>query len=155
MDKAVFYLEGPKAQHEGNRLLMMSKMIEHHFEYGSMFNLPDTRVEVLLGGSKEEIIKFHNLVREDFTNWVKNKVKDHQAVKDQIGNPGILVTDLTFSEHIRVHKIGLFSHSLTFDQIHKGVDIYGDLKKVIKKNLFAQNILLVVVVILTLKIIFL
>ena len=51
MAKAVFYLKGSKAQFEGNRLMLTSKLIEHHFEKGAVFNLPDGRVEIIIEGS--------------------------------------------------------------------------------------------------------
>ncbi len=131
MTKAVFYLSGPKAQHEGNRLLMTSKMIEHGFEKGAVFNLPDGRVEVLLEGSKDSIDEFHNLAKKDFIAWVKSKAINHEAVKKQIGNPGIRFSELDYNEDLLVHKLEIYGHSLTFDQIYKGVDVYKDLTQAI------------------------
>ncbi len=129
MAKAVFYLKGSKAQHEGNRLLLTSKLIEHHFKKGAVFNLPDGRVEVLLEGLEDKINGFHTIVKRDFVRWVEEKAKDKDEVKKQIGNPGISFTDLEFDEDLIIHDIGLFSHSLTFDQVYKGVDIFKELNK--------------------------
>ena len=129
MDKAVFYLKGPKAQHEGNRLLLTSKLIEHHFEKGAVFNLPDGRVEILIEGEKDKIVDFHSIAKRDFVKWVEEKAKNHDEVKKQIGNPGISFSDPEFDNDLIVHKIGLFSHSLTFDQVYKGVDIFKELNK--------------------------
>ncbi len=132
MAKAVFYLSGPKVQHEGNRLLMASKMIEHGFEKGAVFNLPDGRVEVLLGGPKEKIEEFHNIAKNDFIEWVKPKAVDHEDVKKQIGNPGIRFSELDFDDDLFVHELEIYGHSLTFDQIYKGVDVYKELIQAIK-----------------------
>ena len=134
MTKAVFYLSGPKAHHEGNRLLMASKMIEHGFEKGAVFNLPDGRVEVLLEGPKEKIQDFHRTSKRDFTAWVKAKVKDHKEVKKQIGNPGIRFSDLDLNNDLLVHKLEIYGHSLSFDQIYKGVDVYKDLRDQMREN---------------------
>lgn len=131
MVKAVSYLTGPKAQHEGNRLLMASKMIEFGFEKGAAYNLPGGRVEVLLEGPKEKIIDFYNMAKRDFESWVKAKAKDGKAVKEQFGNPGVRFTSLDFDEDLLVHRLEIYGHSLTFDQIYKGVDVYKDLKTAI------------------------
>ena len=133
MAKAVFYLSGSKAQHEGNRLLLASKLIEFGFEKGAVFNLPDGRVEVLLEGLKDKIEEFHNMVKKDFIAWVKAKAHDHEAVKKQIGNPGIHFSELDYNEDLLVHKLEIYGHSLTFDQIYKGVDVYKDLTQAIRE----------------------
>jgi acylphosphatase len=127
MAKAVFYLSGEKAQHEGNRLLMTSKMIEHGFEKGAVFNLPDGRVEILLEDSQEKIEGFHAMTKRDFVAWVKLKLVNQEAIKKQIGNPGINFSELDFNDDLFVHKLEIFSHSLTFDQIYKGIDVYKNL----------------------------
>lgn len=132
MAKAVFYLSGEKAQHEGNRLLMTSKMIEHRFEKGAAFNLPDGRVEILLEDSQEKIERFHEMAKNDFVSWVETKLVNQEAIKKQIGNPGINFSELDFNDDLLVHKLEIFSHSLTFDQIYKGVDVYTDLTQAIK-----------------------
>ncbi|MBD3261202.1 MAG: hypothetical protein GF334_05885 [Candidatus Altiarchaeales archaeon] len=134
MVKAVFYLKGKNAQHEGNRLLMASKMIEHGFEKGAVFNLPDGRVEVLMEGPKEKIVQFHSMASRDFESWVKAKAKDHKTVKEQIGNPGVKFTSPEFDDDLLVHKLEIYGHSLTFDQIYKGVDVYKDLKEQMREN---------------------
>ncbi|MBL7160588.1 MAG: acylphosphatase [Candidatus Aenigmarchaeota archaeon] len=133
MSKVVFYLSGTKAQHEGNRLLLASKMIEFGFEKGAVFNLPDGRVEVLLEGERERIEKFHTTAKNDFTSWVMAKTEEHNAVKEQIGNPGIMFSDLDFNDDLLVHKLEIYGHSLTFDQIHKGVDVYKELTQAIRE----------------------
>lgn len=133
MAKAVFYLTGPCAQHEGNRLLLASKMIEYGFGKGAVYNIPGGRVEVLLEGPKEKIEVFHKTAKRDFEAWVKAKARDSNDVKEQIGNPGINFTDLDFDDDLIVHKLEIFGHSLTFDQIFKGVDVYKELNKEIRK----------------------
>ena len=139
MTKAVFYLSGSKAQHEGNRLLMASKMIEHGFEKGAVFNLPDGRVEVLIEGSRDRIETFHSLAKEDFTAWVKSKATDHETVEKQIGNPGIKFSDLDYDEDLLIHKLEIYGHSLTFDQIYKGVDVYKNLIITQQKLIITQE----------------
>lgn len=133
MAKAVFYLTGPKAHHEGNRLLIASKMIEYGFEKGAAYNIPGGRVEVLLEGPKGKIEDFYKTAKRDFEVWVKSKAKDHSEVKEQIGNPGIKFTDLDFDDDLLVHKLEIYGHSLTFDQIYNGVDVYKELKNEIKQ----------------------
>ena len=133
MAKAVFYLSGPRAQHEGNRLLMSSKMIEHGFEKGAVFNLPDGRVEVLLEGREKKIREFYQTSKRDFTSWVKSKARDYEEVKDQIGNPGVRFSVLDMNKDLLVHKLEIYGHSLTFDQIHKGVDVYRELTQAIRE----------------------
>ena len=133
MAKAVFYLSGAKAQHEGNRLLLSSKMIEFGFEKGSVYNLPGGRVQVLLEGHRDKIEEFYKITKRDFFDWVKAKAKDDKAVKEQIGNPGIRFTELDFDEDLLVHRLEVYGHSLTFDQIYKGVDVFKELNKTNKK----------------------
>lgn len=132
MAKAVFYLSGANAQHEGNRLLMSSKMIEHGFEKGAAFNLPDGRVEILLEGPADKIKEFHRIAKRDFLVWVKTKVMNRKTMEKQIGNPGIKFSELDFDNDLLVHKLEIYGHSLTFDQIYKGVDVYKDLTQAIK-----------------------
>ncbi|MFQ5888264.1 MAG: acylphosphatase, partial [Candidatus Hydrothermarchaeales archaeon] len=114
-------------------------LIEFGFEKGAVFNLPDGRVEVLLGGPKEKIKEFHNIVLENFIHWAKAKAKDHEALKKQIGNPGIRFSELDFNEDLLVHKLATYGHSLTFDQIYKGVDIYKNLVAGYNKQINVQQ----------------
>ena len=88
MAKAVFYLSGAKAQHEGNRLLMASKMIEFGFEKGSVYNLPGGRVQVLLEGHRDKIEEFYKITKRDFFDWVKAKAKDNKAYERTDWKPG-------------------------------------------------------------------
>lgn len=59
---------------------------------------------------------------------------DKEEFKRRMGNPhpSLTVTDLEFKEDLLVLDVGLFSHSLTFDQIYKGVDVYKELIGAIK-----------------------
>ncbi len=132
MAKAVFYLSGKNAHHEGNRLLMASKMIEWGFEKGAAYNQPGSRVEVLIAGPREKIIEFYETAKRDFTTWVKAKDKDHHAIKEQIGNPGLRFSALDFDDELLIHKLEIYGHSLTFDQIYKGVDVYKELISAIR-----------------------
>ena len=56
---------------------------------------------------------FHSTKKKDFVKSVEEKAKNHDEVKKQIGNPGISFTNPEFDDDLIVHKIGLFSHSLT------------------------------------------
>jgi len=62
---------------------------------------------------------------------LEESARDVEEIKNMIGNPhpNITVTELTFDDNLVVLDIGLFSHSLTFDQIYKGVDVYKELTK--------------------------
>ena len=134
MVKALFYVEGKKmpVQHIGCRMIITREMILAGFKKGGAFNLPDGRVEVILDGSKEEIDDFYNKVKENLFDWLIASAKDKNKLKENLGNPGIRVSDLEFNENLLVLDIGLFSHALTFDQIYKGVDVYQDLTIAIK-----------------------
>ena len=118
---------GKNAHHEGNRLLLASKMIEHGFEKGAAFNTPAGVVQVILEDPQEKIEKFYELAKRDYVEWVKQKAKNHQEVKDQIGNPRIHFSNLEFDDDLYVHKLENNGHSLTFDQNYNGLDVYKEL----------------------------
>ncbi|MBS3057422.1 MAG: acylphosphatase [Candidatus Diapherotrites archaeon] len=133
MTKALFYIEGEKVQHVGLRLIVTNKIIHAGFTRGGAFNMPDGRVEVVLEGDKEMIQAIHKEIKEHLIDWLKERAKDEEELK-KITNPAIKrVTDLEFKEDLLVLDVGLFSHSLTFDQIYKGVDVYKDLTSAIKE----------------------
>ena len=134
MAKALFYIEGEKVQHIDCRLIVTRELIHAGFTKGGSFNLPDGRVEVVLEGDEEDIRAIHENVRKNLVNWLERSFGDKEILKRQIGNPRpyITVTDLEFNERLLVLDIGLFSHSLTFDQIYKGVDVYEELVKAIR-----------------------
>ncbi|MEA3255383.1 MAG: hypothetical protein U9Q22_06065, partial [Candidatus Altiarchaeota archaeon] len=71
-------------------------------------------------------------ISEHLVEWLKKDAVDVDNLVKKIGNPGIKVTELEYNEDILVLDIGLFSHSLTFDQIYKGVDVYKGLANAIK-----------------------
>jgi len=131
--KALFYIKGKNVQHVGCRLLITRAMIHAGFTKGGAFNLPDGRVEVVLEGSKEDIESFHHRVGEELIDWIIERAEDKKEIKRKIGNPGIKVEEIEWRDDIIVLDIGLFSHSLTFDQIYKGVDVYKDLTKAISE----------------------
>ncbi len=133
MSKALFYIEGEKAQHVGLRLLLTNKIIHAGFTKGGVFNLPDGRVEVVLEGDKEKIEAMHNETKDRLIDWLKERAKEKKELL-HFTNPAIKrVTDLEFNEDLLVLDVSLFSHSLTFDQIYKGIDVYKDLTKAILK----------------------
>ena len=131
--KALFYITGEKVQHVGCRLKITSTLIHAGFKKGGAFNLPDGRVEVILEGDKEDIERVHGEISEHLIEWLKKDADDVDKLVKQIGNPGIKVTELEFNDDILVLDIGLFSHSLTFDQIYKGVDVYMGPAEAIKE----------------------
>jgi len=63
----------------------------------------------------------------------KARALDHEAVKEQIGNPGIRFSELEFNDDLLVHKLAIYGHSLIFDQIYKGVDVYRELTMAIRE----------------------
>ncbi len=128
--KALFYITGKNVQHVGLRLKVTSALIHAGFKKGGAFNLPDGRVEVVLDGDKNDIERIHKEISENLVDWLKKDADDVDKLVKQIGNPGIKVTELEFTEDIIVLDIGLFSHSLTFDQVYKGVDVYTGVKEV-------------------------
>jgi len=131
--KALFYISGRQAQHIGCRLTVTTEMIHAGFLRGGAFNLPDGRVEVVLEGRRQDIESFH--ARMDgggLAELIIQRANDQKAVRKLIGNPGLIVNPLEYRDDIIVLDIGLFSHSLTFDQIYKGVDVYRDLTAAIK-----------------------
>ncbi|MDD2666605.1 MAG: hypothetical protein PHD13_05210 [Methanocellales archaeon] len=132
--KALFYIEGNHVQHIGCRLTVTTKLIHDGFKKGGAFNLPDGRVEVVLEGSKDDITHAHREIKENLISWLEESARDVEAIKNMIGNPhpNIKVTDLDFDDNLVVLDIGLFSHSLTFDQIYKGVDVYKELTTAIR-----------------------
>ncbi|MDI6888555.1 MAG: acylphosphatase [Methanocellales archaeon] len=132
--KALFYIEGKEVQHIGCRLTVTRELIRAGFTKGGAFNLPDGRVEVVLEGDEDRIKYMHKEVRENLVNWLEQGAVDRKTLKRRMGNPhpSLTVTDLEFKEDLLVLDIGLFSHSLTFDQIYKGVDVYKELIGVIK-----------------------
>lgn len=134
MVKALFYIEGKTVpvQHEGVRLIITKNLIHMGFTKGGAFNLPDGRVEVVLEGDKEKLIEAHKEIKENLLEWMLQASNDREKLKEKIGNPGVKVSDLEFNENLLVLDIGLFGHSLTFDQIYKGVGVYKELTKAIK-----------------------
>ena len=131
--KAIFYVTGKEVQHVGCRLTITSALIHAGFQKGGAFNLPDGRVEVVLEGEEEQIKKVHKEISENPVHWLIRDADDREAPVKKIGNPGIKVTPLEYNDDILVLDIGLFSHSLTFDQIYKGVNVYKDLTDAIKQ----------------------
>lgn len=132
--KALFYISGKNVQHVGLRLTITTEMIHHGFTKGGAFNLPDGRVEVVLEGNKDDITKFHEYIQDNLVNILKSKTKDKEELIRRIGNPGIKVEGIEFrGDDLLVLDIGLFSHSLTFDQVYKGVDVYSELTIVLKE----------------------
>ena len=129
--KALFYIAGKNVQHVGCRLRVTSALIHAGFTKGGAFNLPDGRVEVVLEGDEEDIERVHREISEHLLEWLKKDAVDVDNLVEKIGNPGIKVTELEYNEDILVLDIGLFSHSLTFDQIYKGVDVYKGLANAI------------------------
>jgi len=115
--KALFYISGKAVQHVGCRLRVTSALITAGFEKGGAFNMPDGRVEVVLEGRKEDIERVHKDISDNLISWLKKDADDVNKLVEKIGNPGIKVSDLEYDEDILVLDIGLFSHSLTFDQI--------------------------------------
>jgi len=125
--KALFYISGKNVQHIGLRLIITTEMIHRGFEKGGAFNLPDGRVEVVLEGEKDDIINFHKDIQENLIRILESKAEDKEELMRKIGNPGIKVEELDFRPDLLVLDIGLFSHSLTFDQVYKGVDVFKEL----------------------------
>lgn len=131
--KALFYISGKNVQHIGLHLIITTEMIHSGFTKGGAFNLPDGRVEVVLGGKKEDIVSFHKRISNDLIDILKSKAKDKEELIRKIGNPEIKVEEVEFRDDLLVLDIGLFSHSLTFDQVYKGVDVYTELTNVLKE----------------------
>jgi acylphosphatase len=131
--KAIFYVTGEVVQHAGCRLRITSALIHAGFKKGGAFNLPDGRVEVVLEGEEEQVKKVHRDISDNLVEWLIRDADDREGLKKRIGNPGIKVTPLEYNNDIIVLDIGLFSHSLTFDQIYKGVDVYKDLAHAISR----------------------
>ncbi len=128
MVKSVFYVEGKHVQDVGLRMVLTEKIIHAGFTKGGVFNLPDGRVEVVLESTDEEkITSFHKAVVENLIAWLESATADKERLKHLIGNPGISVSKLEFNEKLLVLDVGLFSHSLEFDQLLKGVDAYWEL----------------------------
>lgn len=129
MPKALFYIKGKNVpvQHVGCRLIVTKEMIHAGFKKGGAFNMPDGRVEVVLEGSRGNIENMHGRVSENICRWVANARNGGRAAKARQGNGGIVVSPLEFDDSLLVLDIGLYSHSLTFDQIYKGVDVYREL----------------------------
>lgn len=132
--KALFYITGEKVQHIGCRLVVTRELIYRDFKKGGAFNLPDGRVEVVLGDKdKDKIVETHRYLKENLVSLLKRDSGDREKLGKLIGNPGIKVTNLEFNEDILVLDIGLFSHALTFDQVYKGVDVYDKVARAIEK----------------------
>jgi len=131
--KALFYISGKSVQHIGLQLIVTTEMIHRGFTNGGAFNLPDGRVEVVLEGKKDDIIDFHKHISENLISILESKTTDKEELIRRIDNPGIKVEELEFRDDLLVLDIGLFSHSLTFDQIYKGVDVYKELRNAINK----------------------
>ena len=131
--KAIFYVTGKEVQHVGCRLKITSALIHAGFKKGGAFNLPDGRVEVVLEGEEKQVEKVHKDISDNLVDWLIRDAVDREALKKRIGNPGIKVSPLEYNNDIIVLDIGLFSHSLTFDQVYKGVDVYKDLAHAINQ----------------------
>jgi acylphosphatase len=131
--KALFYITGKNVQHVGCRIRVTSYLIHQGFKKGGAFNLPDGRVEVVLEGDEEDIQKAHEEISHNLVDWLKKDADNVEKLIKKIGNPGIKVTNLEVNEDLLVLDIGLFSHSLTCDQIYKGVDVYKGLTEAIEK----------------------
>ncbi|MFH1224629.1 MAG: hypothetical protein V1676_02385 [Candidatus Diapherotrites archaeon] len=129
MAKALFYIEGKNVpvQHTGCRIIITKELIHMGFTKGGAFNLPDGRVEVVLEGDRERLIETHKAIKENLYSWLINASENKEGLKKKLGNPGVKVSKLEFNGSLLVLDIGLFSHSLTFDQIYKGVDVYKEL----------------------------
>jgi acylphosphatase len=131
--KALFYITGKQAQHVGCRLKVTTALIQFDFKKGGAFNLPDGRVEVVLEGEQANIERAHKEISDNLIEWLKKDSDDVEALVKKIGNPGVKVSPLEYRDDITVLDIGLFSHSLTFDQIYKGVNVYAGLTSAIDK----------------------
>ncbi len=94
--------------------------------------MPDGRVEVVLEGEKEKLVAVHKEIKENLYKWIIEASDNKEEMAGKIGNPGVKVSELEFDNDLLVLDIGLFSHSLAFDQIYKGVDVYKELTKAIK-----------------------
>lgn len=129
MTKALFYIEGKTVpvQHEGVRLIITKRLIHMGFIKGGAFNMPDGRVEVVLEGDKQKLVEAHQEIKENLLEWLLQASQDREKLKEKIGNPGVKISELEFNENLLVLDIGLYSHSLTFDQIYKGVSVYKEL----------------------------
>ncbi len=131
MAKAYFEIVGNEengkviqVQHVGCRLTIVKQMIHKGFTKGGAFNLPTGEVRVVLEDDKEKIESFHKEVEDNLIEWL---TKENEELHKKIGNPGIEVKPIVYDEKILVLDIGLYGHSLTFDQIYKGVDVYKEL----------------------------
>jgi len=136
--KALFYITGKNVQHIGCRLVITRELIHRGFKKGGAFNLPDGRVEVVLEGTEKQLETFRKDVDENLMGWLDKYVEDRDILTkemfEKIKNPGIHVSPkLEYSDELLVLDIGLFSHSLTFDQVYKGIDVYKELKDAINK----------------------
>lgn len=135
--KALFYIE-PKeehnrVQHIGCRLLIAEKLIHAGFTKGGAFNLPDGRVEVVLEGDRKDIETFYIDIKKHIIELLEARTQDKDRLKEMIGNPGITLSPLEYKDNLRILDIGLYSHSLEMSQLEKGVDVYYDLTRAIKK----------------------
>ncbi len=131
MPKALFYIEGKNVQHIGCRLIVTKQLIHTGLTKGGAFNLPDGRVEIVLEGSEDQLKNAHNYIKDNLIEWIKQSANEREELKRLIGNPkpDVKISELEFNDSLLVLDIGLFSHSLTFDQIYKGIDVYKDLTK--------------------------
>jgi acylphosphatase len=141
--KALFYIE-PKeehnqVQHIGCRLLIAEKLIHAGFRKGGAFNLPDGRVEVVLEGEMKDIELFHAELERHLVEWLEAGTGDKERLKRMIGNPGITLSKLEYTDNLRVLGIGLYSHSLEMTQLEKGVDVYYALTAAIKEQTNASS----------------
>ncbi len=136
--KARFFIEpkgkNSRVQHIGCRLVLTEKMIHAGFKKGSVFNMPEGTVEVAIEGPKKDIIAFHSKVQKNLVEWLTESAKDKEYLKMMLGNPGLVVTELSFSENLQVLDVGLYSHSLEMSQLEKGVDVYYELVSEIRKG---------------------
>jgi len=150
--KAVFYLKGVDAQQHGIRLILTSKLIERHFKRASVWDDPNgIQTEILMEGYQEEIKKFYEETKEHLIDWINTRNQDIGVAQRISKNPGVDITlsKLEFNENLRVHDLVLFGHSLTFDEVSKGYNVFvdniktnkelretlADIRKVIEKKL--------------------
>ena len=113
-------------------MVITREMIHRGFTKGGAFNLPTGEVRVALDGERDKIEAFHKDVEDNIIEWLKKSAGDEEKLLKKIGNPGINVKPVIYDEDILVLDIGLYSHSLSFDQIYKGIDTYGELNQTIK-----------------------
>jgi exopolysaccharide biosynthesis polyprenyl glycosylphosphotransferase len=121
MVRGRFYIEGKKIK----AIDPIAPIAQHLTSWGikraSVFKTPDERIEVILQGEKEQIKKAHELVRQEYYHWLEERYGSYETVKSLIGNPGVKVSNISYSAYYPAFDPTYFTGGLSYQRFYDRV----------------------------------